>query len=148
VVADGSGNILIGAGGGVREVDLGGTIRTVLPYNTVNYGSRTCVQTGVVTTFFAASGLAFDRLGNLYVSDYGVRRLAPGGTVTTIAGTGTLGYSGDGGPATSAQVNPGALAMDGAGNVYLADPGANVIRILRPAHPEHDQRPVGRPVRE
>jgi uncharacterized protein (TIGR03437 family) len=74
------------------------------------------------------SGLAMDSKGNLYISDRGnarVRRISPDGLITTVAGNGTPGDSGDGGPATSAQImNPRGLAVDAAGNLYIADTAA------------------------
>ena len=69
-----------------------------------------------------------------------IRRVSPGGIVTTIAGTGVAGYSGDGGPAASAQLNPSddelgnTLAIDKGGNLYVADGGNNAVRMLRPVN--------------
>ena len=81
-------------------------------------------------------GIAADRLGNVFLSDtdnHRVRRVAPSGIITTIAGTGTPGFSGDGGPATAAQLNlPYGLATDLAGNVYVADLGNNRVRRIAP----------------
>jgi sugar lactone lactonase YvrE len=77
-------------------------------------------------------GLAFDTKGNLYVAepDEGVvRRINTGGVITTFAGTGRLGFAGDGGPATKAKLNsPYGLAFDSAGNLYIADNGNGRIR--------------------
>lgn len=70
-------------------------------------------------------GVARDAQGNLFVADSAnsvIRRVSVGGSVSTIAGNGTQGYSGDGGPATSAQLAfPTGVALDGAGNLYIAD---------------------------
>ena len=70
-------------------------------------------------------GVAVDGSGNLYIADYDndrVRKVDASGTITTVAGTGTAGFSGDGGPATSAQLNaPYGVAVDGSGNLYIAD---------------------------
>ncbi len=83
-------------------------------------------------------GLAFDAAGNLYISDYGdakVREvLATSGAITanstiiTIAGNGQGGVSGDGGPATSAELRPGDVSLDPQGNLYIADYGDGRIR--------------------
>ncbi len=81
-------------------------------------------------------GVAVDANGNLYLSDTGhncVRKVNPGGIITTIAGTGTAGFSGDGGPAGAAQLNlPYGLAVDAAGNLYIADLGNNRVRRVSP----------------
>jgi sugar lactone lactonase YvrE len=77
------------------------------------------------------SAIAVDTAGNVYFSaQYSVLRLdAATGILTLVAGNGTIGYSGDGGPATSAQLNsPNGVAVDAAGNVYIADTNNCVIR--------------------
>src|SRR5438309_1458539 len=69
-------------------------------------------------------GVALDEAGNLYIADGSncrVRKVS-GGTITTVAGTGNCGFSGDGGPATSAALSqPVGLALDGAGDLYIVD---------------------------
>jgi trimeric autotransporter adhesin len=83
-----------------------------------------------------AEGLAFDNDGNLYIADaaeHRIRRLSPTGILTTVAGNGTLGYSGDNGPATDAQLaSPYGLALDRSNNLYIADLGNRVIRRVTP----------------
>ena len=85
--------------------------------------------------FGMPSGLAIDAKGNLFISDGGnarVRRISSDGTITTVAGNGTYGYSGDGGPATAAQVStPRGMAIDGAGSLYIADSAA--VRMVSAA---------------
>jgi sugar lactone lactonase YvrE len=84
---------------------------------------------GVFTTFAARlynpEGLAVDSTGNVYIADWGanlIRKVDRNGIITTVAGNGTAGYSGDGGPATQANLNqPAGLAFDTAGNMYIAD---------------------------
>jgi sugar lactone lactonase YvrE len=77
-------------------------------------------------------GATSDSGGNLYIADTDnnrVRKVSPSGTITTIAGTGLNGYSGDGGPATAAMLAfPQAVAVDSSGNVFIADNGNGVIR--------------------
>ena len=76
-------------------------------------------------------GLALDAAGNLYIADLAnarVRKVSHG-VITTVAGNGTLGFSGDGGPATSAQLSgPANVAVDFAGNLYIVDTGNQRIR--------------------
>jgi len=77
-------------------------------------------------------GLAVDGAGNLYIADefnQRIRKVTPDGTITTLAGSGTPGYSGDGGPAIAAQLsNPSDVKIDAAGNLYIADSLNHVIR--------------------
>jgi sugar lactone lactonase YvrE len=113
---------------------------------------RRCDPSGIVSTFAgttvsgssgdggpatsaqlqAPSDIVFDGSGNLLVADQGgsVRRIDTNGTITTVAGTGVAGWKGDGGPATSAQINPSAIAIDGAGNIYLAETGTSTVRKI------------------
>jgi uncharacterized protein (TIGR03437 family) len=81
-------------------------------------------------------GLAFDAAGNLYVADasaHRVRRIAPTGIITTVAGNGQRGFSGDGGSATAASLsNPYGLATDPTGNLYIADLGNSRVRHVSP----------------
>jgi uncharacterized protein (TIGR03437 family) len=95
---------------------------------------------GVLSTFFSSTGtsgsifaIAMDNSGNLYLCDreIGTRiyKVTPGGAVSTIAGNGTSGFSGDGGPATSAQLfEARGVAVDSAGNVYIADTSNSRVR--------------------
>jgi hypothetical protein len=83
-------------------------------------------------------GLAYDLAGNLYISDQNqqvVRKVSPAGIITAFAGTvGTFGFTGDNGPATSAQLhNPAGLAVDAGGDVFIADSGNARIRKVTPA---------------
>ena len=79
-------------------------------------------------------GLAADKSGNVYVVEEGgnrVRRIAPDGKITTVAGTGQKGYSGEGGPATQARLNwPRAVAVDAQENLVIADTLNMAIRVV------------------
>lgn len=81
-------------------------------------------------------GLAVDSQNNLYISDYYNERIrkVSGGSITTVAGNGTAGYIGDGDPATIAELNgPAGVALDGAGNLYIADQNNCAIRQVNGA---------------
>lgn len=82
----------------------------------------------------APYGLVFDPAGNMYISDYTkdiIRKVAPNGVITSIAGTGVGTYSGDGGPAASAAMDgPGPMVMDAAGNLYIAEWDNGIIRKI------------------
>ncbi len=80
-------------------------------------------------------GVAMDPKGNLFIADthnYRIRKVsATTGIITTVAGTGISGYSGDGGPATAAQINlPDGIAADSAGNIFISDSGNSRIRKI------------------
>jgi trimeric autotransporter adhesin len=94
---------------------------------------------------FATSGVAVDAAGSLYISEadpVNVIRKISNGVITTIAGNGTRGYSGDKGPATSAELSaPWGLAVGAGGDVYVADIGNQVIRVLVPDVPRRHPRP-------
>jgi sugar lactone lactonase YvrE len=84
---------------------------------------------------YSPYGLAFDTSGNLYIADYNnqrVRKVTSGGTISTVAGNGTAGYSGDGGAATSAELyQPSGVAYDPFnGNLYIADNSNYRVRVV------------------
>ena len=80
-------------------------------------------------------GLTVDPLGNLFISDSQSHRISKvsNGVITVVAGNGTQGFSGDNGPATSAQLSgPSGIMVDPFGNLFIADSGNNRIRVLTP----------------
>lgn len=84
-----------------------------------------------------AIGIVADNAGNVYIADHDnnvIRKVDNTGIISTFAGTGKLGYSGDGGTATSAKLyHPAALNVDNAGNLYFTDQNADVIRKINSA---------------
>jgi hypothetical protein len=124
VTVDANGALLVGdtQNNRIRRVDTSGTITTVAGNGTYGYGG----DGGAATS--AALGhpnrVAVDSAGNLFVADPSNQRIreVAGGTINTIAGSGTSGFSGDGGAATSASLsNPNAVALDADGNLYISD---------------------------
>ncbi len=128
VALDAAGNIYIvdENDNRIRKVTSGGVITT--------FAGGWVGDGGPATTaaLFHPAGVATDALGNVYIADANysrVRKVSTSGIITTIAGTGEQGYSGEGGQATAAELNyPYAVAVDGQGNVYIADVGNNRIR--------------------
>src|SRR5580700_7695091 len=120
VAADSAGNIYIADtyNGRIRKISTNGNI------STIGGGGANEVD-GVPATQSAAGpyAVACDSSGNVYFVEYyteRVRKISSNGIVSTIAGTGIAGFSGDGGPATSAMLNgPAGVAADGAGNIYI-----------------------------
>jgi uncharacterized protein (TIGR03437 family) len=130
IALDPSGNLYIAdsANNSIRKVS-GGVITTVAGTGQVGYsGDRGAAARA---TLNYPEGLAADSAGNLYIADtfnHAIRKVS-GGIITTLAGTGAKGFSGDSGPATSASLSyPDGVAVDAAGNVYIADTVNNRIR--------------------
>ena len=131
VAADSSGNIYIcsfyGGAGTVRtrKISSSGIISTFAGTGTSGFSGDGGQATAAETT--EPSGVAADAAGNVYINDYGnyrIRKVNTSGIITTIAGTGTYGYSGDGGQATAAHIdNSDGLASDPAGNLYFYSEG-------------------------
>ncbi len=131
-VVDSSGNIFIADAQNrrVRKVDTNGIITTFAGNGSAGIAGDGGPATNAQLNY--PFRLAFDTAGNLFIDDsrqHIVRRVDTNGIISTVAGTGSSGYTGDGGAATNAEINgPGAVAADGAGNVYIADEYQNVIR--------------------
>ncbi len=121
----------------VRKVSPDGTVTTVAGAGPPGYLGDG--GPAVNALLFGPVGLAMDSADNLYIADSfnaRIRMVSPGGVITTVAGNGGAGYSGDGGPAISAQVGSlSGLAIDAAGNLYAADQFDNAIRLLQPGTP-------------
>ena len=117
----------------VRKVS-GGAISTVAGGSTAGFGGDGGAATSAQLN--APMGVAVDAAGNLYIAEFSnnrVRKVSANGIISTLAGNGITGYSGDGGLATSAQLNgPRGVAVDSAGNVYIADTNNNCVRQVAP----------------
>ena len=129
IAVDQAGDVLISDGEGrVQKVAADGRISTVA--GTGVAGSSGDGGPAFQATLDGPTGLAIDHAGNLFISEGSrVRKVAPDGQITTVAGTGVAESSGDGGPAIEAGLNrPGALAVDQAGNLFIAERVGVVVR--------------------
>ena len=136
VAVDAFGNLFIAQRlGVVRKVDPAGVITTVAG-QFLRYGRSGDGGPGTEARLSYPNSIDVDMFGNLYIADVRnrvVRRVDPAGTITTVAGTGTSGSGGDGGPAIEAQfTEPISVATDSRGNVYVADDWQHNVRKLSP----------------
>ena len=114
----------------VRKIDLNGNLTTVAGTGVAGYNGDNIP--GTQAQLNTPWRVTIDPAGNLYIADslnHRIRKLAPNGIITTVAGNGAPGYSGDGGSATSASLRvPEQAELDVFGNLYIADTYNNVIR--------------------
>lgn len=136
LTVDAAGNLLIAdyVNRRVREVTPDGTIHTVAGIGTQGYSGDNGPATSA--QFHLPTDVAMDAEGNLFIADShnsSIRKVTPDGVISTVAGNGTAGFSGDGGPATSAQLyGPVGVAVDIAGNLFIADSYNSRIRKVTP----------------
>lgn len=136
VAIDGLGNLYIADSNHDR-------VRLVCAGTKAPIAGTSCAAEGIISTIAGGtgpalnspSGVALDGAGNLYIADTGAHQVlkldAATGALTTFAGTGTAGNTGDGGPATAAELGaPFSVATDAAGDLYIADNQASVIRAV------------------
>jgi trimeric autotransporter adhesin len=134
---DGAGNLYIADSGNhrVRVVAASNqVINTIAGTGTLgfsgDFGLATKAQLNV------PHDVTVDAAGNVYIADYSnsrIRKVSTAGVISTIAGNGRFGVSGDGGPATSATLNfPAGLALDASGRIYIADAQSSTVRLLTP----------------
>jgi trimeric autotransporter adhesin len=135
IAVDPSGNLFIADrdNNRIRKVNTTGIITTVAGNGTRGYSGDGGAATS--TELNLPQAVAVDAVGNLYIADrnnHRIRKVTTNGIISTVAGNGTAGFSGDGGAATSARLNyPQAVAVDEAGNLYIADRDNNRIRKVR-----------------
>jgi uncharacterized protein (TIGR03437 family) len=153
LAVDSTDNLFIAEGyGRIRKVSPDGTITTIAGDVPFARGFSGDGGPAASARLSWPVGVAVDNAGNLLIADPGlnfatgdagddpsvdhrVRRVAPDGIITTLAGTGSHGFSGDGGAAIAAVFDgPIGVAVDGGGNIYIADVSNQAIRIMRPAN--------------
>lgn len=133
VAVDGSGNLYIAdqLNNVIRKVTSAGIITTFAGTGVAGYnGDNIAAATAQLNL---PSSVAVDSSGNVFIADYSNQRIrevvAASGNITTVAGTGTAGFSGNAGAATAALLSaPIAIALDSTGNLYICDSGNNRIR--------------------
>ena len=132
VAVDAAGNVYIADWDNerIRMVDVNGDISTIVGNGNLMFlGDNAPAKSAQLDPY----DVALDKAGNLYVADRANHRIRKinltSMVITTVAGIGTPGYSGDNGPATSAQLkSPTSMTVDGAGNLYIADNGNSLVR--------------------
>lgn len=128
------GRVYVGTRGDnkIRMIDTAGVIHTFAGTGAAGYSGDGGAATSAAIR--GINGLASDGKGNVFFSDTVdavVRKIDITGKITTLAGTGAAGYSGDGGQASSAQLgNPGGISVDAMGNIYVADSYVNSVRKI------------------
>ncbi len=132
VGVDSAGNLYFGSLHSVFKVDSSGNITRIAGNGQSGYSGDGGAATAAQLAF--PDGIAIDSAGNVYVADMAahvVRVITTNGAIATYAGIGSAGYTGDGGAATQAQLNaPMGLALDAAGNLYIADSGNHAVRMV------------------
>jgi sugar lactone lactonase YvrE len=134
VAVDAAGNLFIADyyNNRIRKMGTNGIIRTVAGNGINGYSGDGGAATNAELGY--PNGVAVDAKGNLFIADYynnRIRKVGTNGTITTVAGNGTAGYSGDGGAATSAELRyPSGVAVDAGGNLFVADEENNMIRKI------------------
>jgi sugar lactone lactonase YvrE len=132
VALDAAGNVYIADAGNsrIRKVGANGVITTVAGTNSAGYSGDG--GAAINASLHDPMGVAVDSAGDLYIADNGnnrIRKVGANGIITTVAGTNSDGYSGDGGAAINAKLFvPTGVAVDGSGNLYIADQGNSRIR--------------------
>jgi sugar lactone lactonase YvrE len=132
IVLDPSGNIYFTDAGGprIRKISSSGIISTFAGNGSFGFSGDGGPATDA--ELIGPLGLTFDQSGNMYFTDLDrIRKISASGIISTIAGNGSVGFRGDGGPAKSAVVySPNGIAIDGSGNIYFTDLGNERIRKI------------------
>jgi streptogramin lyase len=134
VVADAAGNLYVADSfnNAIRKISTTGIVTTLAGGATAGFTNGT----GAAASFYSPQYIAIDASGNLYVTDIGnnaIRKVTPAGVVTTLAGGNNASYDNGAGTSTLVRFLPTGLAVDAAGNVYVAEKSNNLIRKITPA---------------
>jgi uncharacterized protein (TIGR03437 family) len=137
ITVDGAGNVYFieRSANRVRQISPTGQLRTIAGTDSPPPGEDAACYSSPPgdDLLLSAAGIAVDSAGNLYIADTGhhrIRRRSPDGAITTIAGTGVAGQTGDGGPAIEAQLSsPQFIAVDSQGNIYFIEFGSRLRHI-------------------
>jgi len=137
VAADPAGNVFFPFQNTILRLDATtGVLSLVAGNGTTGFSGDNGPATAAQLHLFGYHPIAVDFVGNLYIADSENQRIrkVSNGVITTVAGNGTPGFSGDNGPAATAQLYwPSGLAVDSAGKIYVAEIGNERIRLLTPA---------------
>jgi serine/threonine-protein kinase len=133
VAVDGGGNVYVADTGNhrIRKITPGGNVTTLAGSGSIGHFDGQ----GSEASFYEPTGVAVDESRNVYVADKGnarIRKITPSGNVTTLAGSGSRGY-GEGQGTAASFAYPYGVAVDGVGNVYVADNGNQRIRKITPS---------------
>ncbi len=136
-ISDNSGNLFFADeyNNVIRKIDASGIITTVAGDGGMGYGGDGGPATAA--KLYHPTGVIIDGSGRILIADIlnnRVRSVSTSGIITTIAGTGVAGYSGDGGPASAAELNnPGNFSIDSYGNLFVTDQQSQRIRKIDPS---------------
>ena len=130
VAVDGSGQVFFSGGGRVRKIDGDGVLTVVAGGGSNDEDGIAAISAQLTWSTY---GVCIDDAGNLYMAEYGKHRVrkveAHTGIISTVAGTGSSGFAGDGGPATEANLkNPWGLSINGAGDLFITEYNNHRVR--------------------